>query len=89
MIKIKKQFNAQKITFSVKGAKIIGHSYAKKMNLNVNITYFTKVNKIDHKLKYKTIKLFKLNVEQNLWGFGVGIVLLLHIRSTIYERKKT
>ena len=61
--------------FLTNGARTIGHPRAKKMNLDIDLTPFTKINSkwvIDLNVKHKAIKLLEDNRGENLNELGYG-----------------
>ena len=59
MPKAQRQFNGERIVFSISGTRRIEHPYEKKKNPDINWTSFTKINSkwiIDIPIKCTTIK---------------------------------
>ena len=63
--KVQKQFNDGKIDFPINDAVAVGRPQAKKVDLDLSCTSYTKINLkwiMDLKVKYKTIKLLERNI---------------------------
>lgn len=76
MTKERRQFNGAKLVFSTNGARTSGHPSAKKkINLDRDLTSFTKQLQIDHRHKYKTqnYKLLARSIAENLDDLGYGV----------------
>ena len=67
MTKEQRQYNGTKIFFSTNGAETTGHPHAKKMNLNTELTLFTKINsKLDHSPERWLLVQLRINFAQSL-----------------------
>ena len=78
-MKEKKQYNREKIFSSTNGARTTGYPHEKKMNLDMALKPFTKINSkwiTDLSIKYKTIKLLDDDIGENLDDFGHDDVIL-------------
>ena len=75
--KEQRQFNGERIVFSTNDAGTTGHLSAKKkkINLETDITPFTKINSkwiMDLNVKCKAIKLLEDNIRENLGDLMFG-----------------
>ena len=54
MTKKQRQYSRAKVIFSANVSGTTGYPHAKKINLDTDITSFSKINRMDHWPKYKT-----------------------------------
>lgn len=70
---------------------MLGNWIHTKNDLDLNLTPFTKINSIYHRLKsgYKTIKLLKINIAENIWDLELGKKILdLTPNHSLQKKKK-